>query len=96
MRNLACPSLSLMASAGSVCPSECRVLRRLGQGECYLYPSASLVITLPDPSLQATVGLSNTVALDFGRALFGPVGGAVFAAMVAFSCFGALNGTDLL
>ena len=42
--------------------------------------------------LQATVGLSNTVALDFGRALFGPVGGVVFAAMVAFSCFGALNG----
>ncbi|THH16345.1 hypothetical protein EW146_g4269 [Bondarzewia mesenterica] len=40
-----------------------------------------------------TVGLSNTVALDFGRALFGPVGGSVFAAMVAFSCFGALNGS---
>ncbi|KAH9856967.1 amino acid transporter [Lenzites betulinus] len=40
-----------------------------------------------------TVGLSNTVALDFGRALFGPVGGIVFAAMVAFSCFGALNGS---
>ncbi|KAI0831389.1 amino acid transporter [Trametes gibbosa] len=40
-----------------------------------------------------TVGLSNTVALDFGRALFGPVGGVVFAAMVAFSCFGALNGS---
>ncbi|CAL1704464.1 unnamed protein product [Somion occarium] len=40
-----------------------------------------------------TVGLSNTVALDFGRALFGPIGGAVFAFMVAFSCFGALNGS---
>lgn len=39
-----------------------------------------------------TVGLSNTVALDFGRALFGPVGGLVFALMVAISCFGALNG----
>ncbi|KAI0079920.1 L-methionine transporter [Panus rudis PR-1116 ss-1] len=38
-----------------------------------------------------TVGLSNTVALDFGRALFGPIGGATFAFMVAFSCFGALN-----
>lgn len=37
------------------------------------------------------VGLSNTVALDFGRALFGPVGGMVFALMVAISCFGALN-----
>ncbi|KAI0721009.1 L-methionine transporter [Cerioporus squamosus] len=43
---------------------------------------------------KATVGLSNTVALDFGRAMFGPVGGVVFAAMVAFSCFGALNGSS--
>jgi hypothetical protein len=41
---------------------------------------------------QVTVSLSNTVALDFGRALFGPIGGTVFACMVAFSCFGALNG----
>ena len=30
--------------------------------------------------------------MDFGRALFGPIGGSVFAFMVAFSCFGALNG----
>jgi len=30
--------------------------------------------------------------MDFGRALFGPLGGAFFAFMVAFSCFGALNG----
>jgi len=42
---------------------------------------------------KTTVGLSNTVALDFGRALFGPIGGSVFAFMVAFSCFGALNGS---
>lgn len=41
------------------------------------------------------VGLSNTVALDFGRALFGPIGGSVFAFMVAFSCFGALNGARI-
>lgn len=41
---------------------------------------------------QVTVGSSNTVALDFGRAIFGRVGGIVFAGMVAFSCFGALNG----
>ncbi|CAA7271674.1 unnamed protein product [Cyclocybe aegerita] len=39
------------------------------------------------------VGLSNTVAMDFGRALFGPIGGSIFAFMVAFSCFGALNGS---
>lgn len=36
--------------------------------------------------------MSNTVALDFGRALFGPAGGLLFAFMVAFSCLGALNG----
>jgi hypothetical protein len=41
---------------------------------------------------QNLVGLSNTVAMDFGRALFGPLGGTLFAFMVAFSCFGALNG----
>jgi hypothetical protein len=45
---------------------------------------------------QDTVGLSNTVALDFGRALFGPIGGSVFACMVAISCFGALNGMSTL
>lgn len=42
---------------------------------------------------KATVGSSNAVALDFGRALFGPVGGVVFAVFVAVSCFGALNGS---
>ena len=44
-------------------------------------------------SLQTIVARSNTVAMDFGRALFGPVGGFLFAFMVAISCFGALNGT---
>ncbi|KAG2111595.1 amino acid permease-domain-containing protein [Suillus discolor] len=42
---------------------------------------------------KVTVGMSNTVALDFGRALFGPAGGVLFAVMVAISCFGALNGS---
>ncbi|KAH7914689.1 amino acid permease-domain-containing protein [Hygrophoropsis aurantiaca] len=42
---------------------------------------------------KVTVGLSNTVAMDFGRAVFGPIGGVIFAFMVAFSCFGALNGS---
>ncbi|KAJ6596927.1 L-methionine transporter [Mycena vulgaris] len=40
-----------------------------------------------------TISLSNTVAMDFGRALFGPIGGTIFAFMVAISCFGALNGS---
>lgn len=43
--------------------------------------------------MKAIVASSNTVALDFGRALFGPIGGSLFAVVVAFSCFGALNGT---
>ncbi|KAF5330764.1 hypothetical protein D9619_005512 [Psilocybe cf. subviscida] len=42
---------------------------------------------------KSIVGLSNTIAMDFGRALFGPIGGVLFAFMVAFSCFGALNGS---
>jgi amino acid transporter len=51
----------------------------------------SYFVVLP----STTVSLSNTVALDFGRAIFGPIGGTVFACMVAFSCFGALNGKNL-
>jgi amino acid transporter len=43
---------------------------------------------------QDLVSSSNTVALDFGRALFGPIGGTIFAIMVAVSCFGALNGKN--
>jgi hypothetical protein len=33
--------------------------------------------------------------MDFGRALFGRVGGTLFALIVAFSCFGAVNGKGL-
>ncbi|KIK18961.1 hypothetical protein PISMIDRAFT_30399 [Pisolithus microcarpus 441] len=54
----------------------------------FLLANVSYLVVLD----KQTVGLSNTVALDFGRALFGPVGGMVFAVMVAISCFGALNG----
>ena len=38
------------------------------------------------------VAQTNTVALDFGSAIAGTVGGVVFACLVAFSCLGALNG----
>ncbi|KAH9981175.1 L-methionine transporter [Lactifluus volemus] len=55
----------------------------------YLLANISYFVVLD----KNTVALSNTVALDFGRALFGPIGGSVFAFMVAFSCFGALNGS---
>lgn len=39
-----------------------------------------------------SVSQTNSVALDFGSTVFGPMGGVIFAAMVAFSCLGALNG----
>ena len=42
-------------------------------------------------NFQTTVGLSNTVALDFGRAVLGPIGGVIFTAAVTISCFGAIN-----
>ncbi|KAF7304904.1 L-methionine transporter [Mycena kentingensis (nom. inval.)] len=42
---------------------------------------------------KTTISLSNTVAMDFGRALFGSIGGTIFAILVAVSCFGALNGS---
>ncbi|WFD31650.1 hypothetical protein MSPP1_002689 [Malassezia sp. CBS 17886] len=38
------------------------------------------------------VAQTNSVALDFGSAAFGFVGGVLFAGVVAFSCIGALNG----
>ncbi|KAF8320042.1 L-methionine transporter [Clavulina sp. PMI_390] len=40
---------------------------------------------------KATVGLSNTVAMDFGRDLFGSIGAVVFSIVVAISSFGALS-----
>ncbi|CAD6977800.1 unnamed protein product [Tilletia controversa] len=49
---------------------------------------ASYFAVLPPAQVKRT----NTVALDFGSALFGPTGAILFAALVAFSCFGALNG----
>jgi len=54
----------------------------------FLLANVSYLVVLD----KATVGGSNAVALDFGRALFGPIGGVVFAVCVAVSCFGALNG----
>ncbi|KAI9574243.1 amino acid permease-domain-containing protein [Boletus coccyginus] len=53
----------------------------------FLLANVSYLVVLD----KATVGSSNAVALDFGRALFGPIGGVVFAVCVAVSCFGALN-----
>uniref|UniRef100_V5EWI2 Amino acid transporter n=1 Tax=Kalmanozyma brasiliensis (strain GHG001) TaxID=1365824 RepID=V5EWI2_KALBG len=54
----------------------------------FLSAVVSYFVVLPADLVKRT----NTVALDFGSAIFGTGGGIVFAFLVAFSCFGALNG----
>lgn len=86
------PLMSCLLSTGTdpVLPCESLVFRRPGEGA---HRSGAKWRTHRRIS-QATLARSNTVALDFGRALFGPVGGVAFALMVAISCFGALNGAS--
>ncbi|QRW27621.1 amino acid permease [Rhizoctonia solani] len=55
----------------------------------FLAANVSYFAVLP----KGTVERSNTIALDFGRALFGNFGALVFAGVVAISCFGATNGS---
>ncbi|PWZ00496.1 hypothetical protein BCV70DRAFT_199776 [Testicularia cyperi] len=54
----------------------------------FLSAVVSYFVVLPVDLVKRT----NTVALDFGSAIGGTAGGMVFAFLVAFSCFGALNG----
>lgn len=54
----------------------------------FLSAVVSYFVVLPAELVKRT----NTVALDFGSAIFGTGGGILFAFLVAFSCFGALNG----
>jgi amino acid transporter len=54
----------------------------------FLAAVVSYFVVLPVELVKRT----NTVALDFGSAILGTSGGIVFAFLVAFSCFGALNG----
>lgn len=54
----------------------------------FLSAVTSYFVVLPVDLVKRT----NTVALDFGSAIGGTAGGMVFAFLVAFSCFGALNG----
>lgn len=56
---------------------------------CYLLANVSYIFVLP----LETVNKSNTVAVQFGSKVFGPVGGLVLALIVGASCFGALNAT---
>lgn len=76
--------LYLLANVGELFQS-------LQEKNGYLLNSHSLqayFVVLP----KTMVAHSNTVGLDFGKEMFGPIGGVVFALIVAMSCFGALNG----
>ena len=55
----------------------------------YLFANVSYFLVLP----RATINSSNTVAVAFGKTVFGPVGAFVLALVVAGSCFGSLNAT---
>ncbi|CAG8658258.1 10508_t:CDS:2, partial [Dentiscutata heterogama] len=54
----------------------------------YLLANVAYYAVLPSSIVKQT----NTIALDFGRKMFGPIGGILFALCVAASCFGAANG----
>lgn len=50
----------------------------------YLFSNIAYLAVLPSKVVVHT----NTVAMDFGKTLFGPAGGILFALCVALSCFG--------
>lgn len=56
---------------------------------CYLMANVSYIFVLP----LSTINKSNTVAVQFGSKVFGPVGALILALIVSASCFGALNAT---
>ncbi|KAJ5902462.1 hypothetical protein N7495_002990 [Penicillium taxi] len=56
---------------------------------CYLMANVSYFLVLPHETIEA----SNTVAVQFGGKVFGPVGALILALVVSASCFGALNAT---
>ncbi|CCF32657.1 amino acid permease [Colletotrichum higginsianum] len=53
----------------------------------YVMANIAYFLVLP----QAAINASNTVAVQFGAKVFGPVGSLVLALIVSASCFGALN-----
>ena len=56
---------------------------------CYLLANVSYIFVLP----LETINKTNTVAVQFGSKVFGPVGALILALIVSASCFGALNAT---
>ncbi|RMD42837.1 hypothetical protein DV735_g2282, partial [Chaetothyriales sp. CBS 134920] len=55
----------------------------------YLLANIAYILVLP----FATINKTNTVAVQFGGKVFGPIGALVLALIVSSSCFGALNAT---
>ena len=55
----------------------------------YLLANISYFFVLP----LETINSSNTVAVTFGRFVYGPIGAFVLALVVSGSCFGSLNAT---
>jgi len=56
---------------------------------CYLLANISYFFVLP----LDVINKSNTVAVQFGSKVFGPIGALLLALTVGASCFGALNAT---
>ncbi|KAI9711924.1 MAG: hypothetical protein M1812_007078 [Candelaria pacifica] len=55
----------------------------------YMLANLAYFFVLPLSTLKST----NTVAVNFGATVFGPIGSLVLALTVSASCFGALNAT---
>ncbi|MCJ1299621.1 hypothetical protein MMC08_002413 [Hypocenomyce scalaris] len=55
----------------------------------YILANTAYIFVLP----LSTIESSNTIAVQFGSVVFGPVGSFVLALIVSGSCFGALNAT---
>lgn len=55
----------------------------------YLFANMAYFFVLP----LAVIEKTNTVAVQFGSRVFGPIGGLCLALIVGASCFGALNAT---
>lgn len=58
---------------------------------CYIITNIAYFLVLPKRTIEAT----NTIGIDFGTKIFGPVGGPIFALVVCGTCFGSLNTATL-
>ncbi|CAO3648746.1 unnamed protein product [Mucor hiemalis] len=54
---------------------------------CYVLSNVAYLAALRPEVVMHT----NTISMDFGKKIFGPAGGIIFAVCVALSCFGSAN-----